>query len=341
MIKFNSGFRILLAQGLSFPRIVNHLLAKLSYRLSNLLKKPIVWGFPPVVKIEPTTCCNLKCPLCHTTRGLLKRGKGFMDFNLYTQIIDSLQKKTTMITLAHMGEPFLHKDIYKMISYARKQGFIVMGITNMNFSLDAEKLLKTGLSKLNVSIDGISQESYEKYRVGGKLKLALSNIKKIAEAKKKLKTKMPLISLRYMYFSHNNNESIKEVVQMAKDYGANEVKIVKPFIIDKEDTKYLDEKHSNYSVDEDGCFHLNYKIPNKCSSIWQELVIDYNGEIEICCFDKLSLIIGDVTKSSPLSIWKNKQFQEFRSKILQKRESIKACSICFNDAGVWEHKKNL
>ena len=87
----------------------------------------------------------------------------------------------------------------------------------------------------------------KKYRVGGRLELALSNIKKIAEAKKKLKTKMPLISLRYMYFSHNSHESIEEVVKMAKENGANEVKIVKPFIIDKEDTKYLDKEHSNYT----------------------------------------------------------------------------------------------
>ncbi len=264
-----------------------------------------------------------------------------MDYELYTKIIDSLQKKTTMITLAHMGEPFLHKDIYKMITYARKQGYIVTGITNMNFPLDAEKLVRTGLSKLNVSIDGISQETYEKYRVGGNLQLALDNIKKIALAKKKLKTSMPLISFRYMYFSHNSHEDIQKVEQLAKDYGANEIKIVKPFIIDKNDTKFLDKQHSNYEVDEDGCFRLNYEIPDKCSSIWHELVIDYNGEVEICCFDKLSTIIGNVQKESPQKIWKNQEFQKFRAKILQNRKQIEACSICFNDAGVWEYKKNL
>ncbi len=341
MSVFNSGIKILLTQRLSVKRLYNYAISKLSYHLSNICKRPLVWGAPPVVKIEPTTCCNLRCPLCHTTRGILKRGKGFMDYSLYTSIIDSLKQKSTMITLAHMGEPFLHKDIYKMISYARKQGFIVTGITNMNFPLDAELLVKTGLSKLNVSIDGLTQESYEKYRVGGNLQLALDNIKKLAQAKKKLRTSMPLISFRYMYFAHNSHEEIEDVKKLAKECGANEIKIVKPFIIDKEDTKYLDKQHSNYKVDEDGCFHLDYDTPNKCSSIWHELVIDYNGEVEICCFDKLSTIIGDVQKESPLKIWKKKSFQNFRQKILQNRKGIEACSICFNDAGVWEYKKSL
>ncbi len=341
MSVMNSGLKILLAQKPSIKRLYNYSLAKLGYLLSNICKKALVWGAPPVVKIEPTTCCNLKCPLCHTTRGILKRGKGFIDYNLYTNIIDSLQKKTMMITLAHMGEPFLHKDIYKMITYARKQGYIVTGITNMNFPLDAEMLIKTGLSKLNVSVDGLTQKTYEKYRVGGDLQLALNNIKKLAQAKKKLRTSMPLISFRYMYFAHNSHEEIEQVEKLAKEYGANEIKIVKPFIIDKNDTKYLNKQHSNYKVDEDGCFHLNYDIPNKCSSIWHELVVDYNGEVEICCFDKLSTIIGDVKKESPLKIWKKENIQSFRQKILNNRKSIKACSICFNDAGVWEHKKNL
>jgi len=338
-LKINSSLTIFFAQGLSFTRLWNCFLSEVSFRISNLIKKPIVWGHPRVVKIEPSSVCNLKCPLCHTTRGLLKRGGGFLDFELYKQIVDSLSKKTTMITLSHMGEPFLHRNFLDMVVYARSQGFIVLGISNMNVCFDAKELVKSGISKLNVSIDGITQGVYEKYRVAGSLKLALSNIRKIADAKILLKSKTPIISFRYMYFSHNKHEDLQDIRKVARECGANELKIVKPFIIGKEDTKYLDQDNSNYEVDSDGYFRVKYDIPNRCRAIWDEMVIDFNGEVEICCFDKLQKIIGNVKQDKIMKIWKGKKLNNFRGAILKDRKSIDACSICFNGAGLWEQKE--
>ena len=40
--------------------------------------------------IEPTDVCNLKCPLCPSGNGKLKRAKGFMDFSLFKKIIDEI-----------------------------------------------------------------------------------------------------------------------------------------------------------------------------------------------------------------------------------------------------------
>jgi hypothetical protein len=51
-----------------------------SYRLSRMIGKPVQWGYPISVSIEPTTSCNLRCPECPSglrafTRptGMLKR----------------------------------------------------------------------------------------------------------------------------------------------------------------------------------------------------------------------------------------------------------------------------
>ena len=49
-------------KGLTLSRIWNIFLLKFSFYMSRLLKKPVHWGTPIAISIEPTTACNLECP---------------------------------------------------------------------------------------------------------------------------------------------------------------------------------------------------------------------------------------------------------------------------------------
>ena len=47
-------------------------------RISKLIKLSKPFGYPLTLMVEPTNICNLKCPLCPTGAGLVKRQKGFL-----------------------------------------------------------------------------------------------------------------------------------------------------------------------------------------------------------------------------------------------------------------------
>jgi len=95
---YNINVRFL-KKSLRFKRVVNSIKVYLSYYLSLLLKKSIYWGFPPVVMIEPTNICNLKCPMCPSGNGTLKRAKGYMEFSTFKIIIDEIKNKSFMVVL--------------------------------------------------------------------------------------------------------------------------------------------------------------------------------------------------------------------------------------------------
>ena len=79
---------------LSFLKVWNLFLVKISFFISNIFKKPIVWGNPIAISIEPTTSCNLRCPECPSGLRQFTRPTGMLEFDLLKKIIDQ-QKKTS------------------------------------------------------------------------------------------------------------------------------------------------------------------------------------------------------------------------------------------------------
>jgi hypothetical protein len=49
---------------LKLQRLWNLLVLRCSYSFSRWMKRPLVWGQPFSLSIEPTTACNLGCPEC-------------------------------------------------------------------------------------------------------------------------------------------------------------------------------------------------------------------------------------------------------------------------------------
>ena len=56
-----------------------------------------------------------------------------------------------------------------------------------------EGLATSGLNKLIVSVDGATQEVYEKYRVGGDIEKVFNNMKRLMEAKKRHNSKLNVV----------------------------------------------------------------------------------------------------------------------------------------------------
>jgi MoaA/NifB/PqqE/SkfB family radical SAM enzyme len=86
------------------------------------------------------------------------------------------------------------------------------------------KIVSSGLKKLIISADGITQESYEKYRVEGNLEKVKEGILNLALAKKNAKSQYPKIVFQFIIFKHNEQD-VNEVKTWAKKLDVNKVKL--------------------------------------------------------------------------------------------------------------------
>ena len=319
-----------LKKSFRFRRLYNAVKVYLSYYISLLTKNAIYWGSPPVVMIEPTNICNLQCPLCPSGNGTLKRAKGYMAFDVFKKIVDDIYKTAFMIVLWNQGEPYLNKDFSKMVKYASDKGLFTLVSTNGNIDYNAEEIVKSGLDSMIVSLDGTTQESYNKYRINGKLDKVLEGVKKIVEAKKRLNKTNPLLRWQFLVMKHNEHE-IEEIKQLSKDLGVDNLELKSVQIYSKEDVHtFLPEnpKYRRYIINGDN-FELKFGIKNRCRRIWTNAVVNWNGEVAICCFDKDGdFKVGNVMDSNLNQLWKNKNIMKVRNQILTNRKQIPICRNC-------------
>ena len=70
-----------------------------------------------------------------------------------------------------------------MIRYASQSPHKIRSTTSVNLNAVTDDqikgLLTLNLDALHISIDGVTQEVYEKYRVGGNLETVFNNLKKL------------------------------------------------------------------------------------------------------------------------------------------------------------------
>ncbi|MEI4896401.1 hypothetical protein Q8G71_34475, partial [Klebsiella pneumoniae] len=71
---------------------------------------------------------------------------------------------------------------------------------------NCDKLIEAGLSELIISLDGISRQSYSRYRKGGNLDKVLQGIESMVKRRKELNKHKPLITVQFIVFEHNEQE---------------------------------------------------------------------------------------------------------------------------------------
>lgn len=180
-------------------------------------------GLPPVVQIEPTNACNLRCPLCPTGRGAATRKTGFMAIETFERILDELGDVLLSVVLYGWGEPFLHKRFPYMIRACTERNIKTITSTNghcLQTLEEALEVVKTGLTVLIIAIDGSTQEIYSKYRKGGDVERVKRCASLVEEAKAKLGSSTPYTNLRVVVTRYNELD-LPNVERLAHEFGVN------------------------------------------------------------------------------------------------------------------------
>jgi radical SAM protein with 4Fe4S-binding SPASM domain len=304
---------------------------RLSYRLG-LLR---VIGLPRILMIEPTNECNLHCPLCPTGAGRLKRPKGQMSLDLYRRILADLDGALERVMLYNYGEPFLHPHLLDMIAEAHQAEVYTRVSTNgLVFlrSISADDLIASGLDYMRVSMDGATDETYNVYRVGGKLDRVLEGVRLLQERKRELGKLKPVVELQFIVMRHNERD-IPAMRQIAHEMGTLlRLKSVGLGDLNREPARreWLPEDESFRRYD--ASFNLARSGSRVCDHPWQRLVVNWDGQVTPCCYDPDGEYeLGNAAEGIG-AVWNGERLQAFRRAV----KSSSRPAICQNcSAPLW------
>ncbi len=311
-----------------------------SYYYSKYTRKPVQWGLPISISLEPTTACNLRCPECPSGLRSFTRDTGNIDPELYKGILDQLAGHTTYVLFYFQGEPFIHPGFLDMVSYASRKGMYTATSTNAHFLHDklARRTVESGLDRLIISIDGTTQETYEAYRRKGSLDKVIEGTRNLIRWKQELRSATPHVIFQFLVVKPNEHQT-EEVQRLGKELGVDEVRFKTAQVYDYENGNSLipdQEKFSRYRQREDGTWEVKHRLRDHCWKLWHSCVITWDGLVVPCCFDKdAEYRMGDLKQEGFRELWQNGRYHAFRSAILRGRSEIGICRNCTEGCQVW------
>jgi len=295
---------------------------------------------PISLSFEPTTSCNLRCPECPSGLRSFTRPTGMLSNELYKATIDELESTLLYLLFYFQGEPYLHPEFLDLVKYSTSKGIYTATSTNAHYldSENARKTVESGLDRLIISIDGTTQETYESYRVGGKLDKVIAGTKEIVSWKKELKSKTPHVIFQFLVVKPNEYQ-LGDVRKLAESIGVDEVLFKTAQIYDFKNGSPLipeQQKYSRYKPNLGGTYSIKNKLLDHCWKMWHSCVITWDGQVVPCCFDKdAHHVMGNLSNTSFSELWSGVEYQGFRQKLIRSRSNIEMCQNCTEGSRVW------
>lgn len=250
------------------------------------------------------------------------------------------------VVFVGLGEPLLHPNFLEMVRMVRERGLGVNFATNGTL-LDegyAKELVNLQVTKVSVSMDGATKETYERIRRSASFDEVVENVKRLVEARRSLKSKHPLIRLDMVGMKQNFLE-LPLLVELASELGADGVNLINLMPLSKE----LSREHL-HEVPRSVIIHVfkealylgwKHKIkvnlrplepePIFCASPFIDPFINIDGKVASCCFigafpytgtewyketpvkyDPEKLRFGDIMEEEFKDIWNSQQVRDTR-----------------------------
>jgi organic radical activating enzyme len=340
----------------------------LKLRFNLALRRTALNNYPIFAVIEPTLFCNLRCPVCPTGLRLGLRPPKTIDWELYKCIIDDIGDYLFEMQMYNWGEPLLHKQTSEFIRYAKSKKILVSISTNLSMKLTDEyiqSLVRSGLDELVVSLDGTTQETYEKYRRGGDISLVRENMLHIQSAKRTLCIDTPTIIWQFLVFRHNQHE-VEIARSNYKKWGADQISVWGGFtspnkydkrfcekstipLLEKSDMPQFDNSLDSNSFQK---AKSKYAKNRPCPWLYEAFVLNPNGKVSPCCavWDEKD----DFAEYSPsigfLNAWNSESFVKARNLFSKSKKHWQVAAkyydvsagdspqTCTNDDNVTLHK---
>ncbi len=171
--------------------------------------------YPLHLDVDVTTACNFRCPMCpagaagHNFPGLTKGLR--LPRALYSRALaEGRAFGLPSVRLGLTGEPSLVEDIDAWVAEAAAAGVIDISLITNGSRLTAElsrRLIEAGLTRLMISVDAASSETYSRLRPGGSWGILLKNIETFLSLRAKAASVLPLLRLSFVETNANQAEA--------------------------------------------------------------------------------------------------------------------------------------
>ncbi len=273
-------------------------------------------GLPSILKIDISPVCNLSCTVCvHADpagRPDLARQEfkpsHRMSVEQFAGLVEQVRGVACAVSLYYLGDPLAHPDLDRLCRVARDASLNVHWSSNMSFGLTDERIegiLRSGVTHLTACVDGFSQGTYEKTRIGGRFDLVISNLERLCRVKRELGLVYPKIEVQYLCYRHNLGERAA-AQEFFDSIGVDQISYSWGDV-----HNYLDLER------QDTLGPIPASTLPKCAWPYFSLVVKYNGDILPCCVHRLGeqyavggepRAIGNVFTSPLRDVWNSEGY---------------------------------
>lgn len=263
---------------------------------------------PDFVQIETTIACNAECPFCsHST--LTRRPRRMHD-DVWQKIIDETRGLGITYRPFLINEPLSDMRLGEIMRYIRRDDTAKIEL-NSNGELmkeeRAREILDAGIDVMRFSIDGFSEETFSKSRVGLDYDLTVERTAGFIKLAREL-----------------GGAKHIEVRMIAMDYSVHEQQ---PFI------DFWTGLGAEAIVTDLYLWPWEPEVVPvqlPCKKVLDEMFFYVNGKATLCCWDSHERgVVGDVNSEHVLDIWNGEINRRYRALLAEGRRSeILLCSRC-------------
>ena len=306
-------------------KIVNYGTPK---KLTNLLlaewelrrQKTILRCQPYYYIIDVCNVCNLRCPLCPTGNLTVGRKQAMLLLPQYKEIFEKIRDYALVVSLYNHGEPLLNPDVFSIIEHTHRNQVGTNISSNFNWPqpVDVNDFIRSGLDYVTVSLDGVTQEMYQQYRVRGDVAEVFDNLRRLVSAKKALKSKTPFIEWQFIVFKHNEHE-MAAARKLASEIGVDLLRFVSPGMLPEDmhkaelQEKWIPDNPLYWERNPKLVEERGYVFDRACFYLYRSMFIYPGGGVTPCCFahdDRQDF--GNIYENSVAEIWNNETYRSAR-----------------------------
>ena len=282
--------------------------------------------YPTTVVLELVNRCDLECVMCY--QGFRNDADKFsVEEKMLDKIFDDFKKNKLSALMLTASEPLLYKHFDKVLKRAEEAEIMdVFIFTNGNLlnEKNSRLILNSCVTRLFVSIDAATEETYNKVRIPvskrlleeNRLSKLENNVKNFIKLKNDLNKRLPLTRVSFVALKENSHEV--ELFKSKWENIVDSVEIQRETSIKIYDKNYRGKKLKNYN----------------CNKQWGDMAIYSNGSVGPCCnLVGRKIPIGNIKDNPIKEIWNGTKMSELRNGFV-KNNPDEVCKACIESQEV-------
>lgn len=252
------------------------------------------------VNFDICTFCNHKCTFCsNSDPRTIKDQTSLSDFKKVMQNV-SKYVEMTELGLSAKGEVLVNKEFADIIRASKEEFHIPYVYFSTNGALLDEKkaleILEAGVDSIKFSINAVDAKSYESVHLVDDFDLVIKNFKNLLKLKRERFKSLKV--------------TISSVIDLDRDSLVDRFKelIGKDFELVNDVALYAITYTPKFNE-----IASSQKVTKKCSIPFNELYINSDGSLGLCCKDYFDAVnFGSLLENDFMDVYNGENFKEIR-----------------------------